>query len=92
MVKKAWKNPWTLMKLGCHFQQSFEPFATKLLFRALAQGLQFSINTHSFRYNGKFGLLIDLVVNTGGKNIIENDNTKGSLLYTYYPAASYITL
>ena len=32
------------------------------------------------------------MVNTGGKNIIENDNSKDSLLYTYYPAASYITL
>ena len=69
------------------FDETWLPFSTKL--SAFCYKIVVQLITHSFPYNGRFGLLIDLVVNTGGKNIIGNDNSKDGLLYTM-STASYI--
>ena len=77
------------------FDETWLPFSTKLsafcykIVVQSPQGLEFSINTHSFLNNGRFGLLIDLVVNTGGKNIIGNGNITvrmvGTIALSYPP-------
>ena len=70
------------------FDETWLPFSTKL--SAFCYKIVVQLITHSFPYNGRFGLLIDLVVNTGGKNITGNDNSKDTV-YSIL-SASYITL
>ena len=69
------------------FDETWLPFSTKL--SAFCYKIVVQLITHSFPYNGRFGLLIDLVVNTGGKNIIGNGNITvrmvGTIALSYPP-------